>query len=102
MDEQETTEEKKPEATTETEDAGSKYETTPIIERAREEREKLEAATKAQREENDRTERIMAKRALGGMTEAGQTVKKEVETPEQYADRISKGEANPLKDDGFI
>ena len=70
---------------------GGKYETTPVIERAREEREKLEAATKAQREENDRTEQIMAKRALGGDSEAGQApvVNKE-ETPHEYRLRVNK------------
>ena len=52
---------------------GDKYETTPVIERARVEREKLEEAVKVQREENDRTEAIMARRALGGETEAGQS-----------------------------
>ncbi len=77
-------------------DKGDKYETTPIIERAREEREKLEAATKAQREENDRTEAIMTRRALGGTTEAGgiKEEKKE-ETPKEYANRITR---NELKD----
>ena len=58
--------------TSEDSDKGDKYETTPVIERAREEREKLELATKAQREENNRTEAIMARKALGGVTEAGQ------------------------------
>ena len=72
---------------------GDKYETTPVIERAREEREKLEVALKAQKEENDRTERIMAKQALGGKSEAGQEPeKKPEETDEEFAKRLEKGE----------
>ena len=71
--------------------SGDKYETTPIIERAREEREKLEVATKAQKEENDRTERIIAKQTLGGRAEGGSGESKEVEeTPKEYNDRIEK------------
>ncbi len=78
-------------------DEGDKYETTPIIERAREEREKLEAATKAQKEENDRTEKIMAKKALGGEAEAGGgEVKKPEETPEQYANSLVESGENIL------
>ena len=70
-------EEKKSETPVENKDAGSKYETTPIIERAREEREKLDAANKKKEELLDREEKIMARRELGGQTEAGTT-----ETPE--------------------
>ena len=85
-------EEKKPDNTVKDIKEGSKYETTPVIERAREEREKMEAATKAQREENDRTEQIMAKQALGGEAEAGQTAEKKEETPKEYADKVMAGE----------
>ena len=66
---------------------GDKYETTPIIERAREEREKLETATKALKEENDRRELIMAKQALGGGSEAGQPSEPKKETPQEAAKR---------------
>ena len=79
---------------------GDKYETTPVIERAREEREKLELATKAQKEENDRTEQIMAKKALGGTTEAGtQSEKPKEETPKEYRDRIDKEISEGKHDD---
>jgi len=99
MDEEKTTEGEKSTEPAGDIKEGDKYETTPIIERAREEREKLEAAVKAQKAENDRTELIMAKQALGGKTEAGGTpVAKE--TPEEYAARFMRGEANPLVDDG--
>ena len=69
---------------------GDKYETTPIIERAREEREKLEAAVKAQREENDRTEKIMARKALGGESPAGDKPESKEESPHEYRVRINK------------
>ena len=71
MDEIKTNEEGMKEELAKTEDAGSKYETTPVIERARQENEKMEAVVKELRSENDRRERIMAKRALGGESEAG-------------------------------
>ncbi len=94
MSEQEKTEESKPEETTKDPEEGNKYETTPIIERAREEREKLETATKAQKEENDRTEKIMAKQALGGEVDAGQTTKPQEETPAEYTKKIMGGNAD--------
>lgn len=90
MDEKETTKGSEKEVTTETEDTGSKFETTPIIERAREEREKMEIANKKKEELLDREERIMAKRELGGMSEAGQTPVKKEETDKEYSDRIDQ------------
>ncbi len=77
---------------------GDKFETTPIIERARQEREGLEAANKKKEELLDREEQIMAKRALGGMSEAGVPPEKpKPETDEEYTERFMKGEVNPLK-----
>ena len=55
---------------------------------------RLEEATKAQKEENDRTETMMAKRMLGGGTEAGSGVEKKEETPKEYAERVMRGEGN--------
>ena len=77
--------------TTSSEDAGDKYETTPVIERAREEREKLELATKAMKIENDRQEKIMARKALCGETEAG-TESKPKYTDEEKAARKRIGD----------
>lgn len=71
---------------------GGKYETTPLIERAREEREKLEEANQKKEELLNREEQIMAKRALGGDSEAGQTAEKKEETPAEYTQRIQGGE----------
>ena len=73
------------------EDDGNKYETTPVIERAREEREKLELATKAMKVENDRNEKIIARKALGGDTEAGQSSEVKEQTSKEYADEVMSG-----------
>lgn len=85
-------EENKPaENATANKDEGGKYETTPIIERAREEREKLEDANKKKEELLNREEQIMAKKMLGGNSEAGQVaVKPKEETNKEYNDRIEK------------
>ena len=81
------------EVTTRAKDVGAKFETTPIIERAREEREKMEVATAAQRVENDRAEAIAAKRELGGRAEAGGEKEKPKElSPEEYADQVMGNE----------
>ena len=70
---------------------GDKYETTPVIERARQEREKLEAANKVKEELLNREEAIMARKALGGDTEAGGVKEeKKEETPHEYRTRINK------------
>ena len=71
MDNQEEPKEKEEEKSKENSNDGNKYETTPIIERAREEREKLETANKTKEELLDREEKIMARRELGGRAEAG-------------------------------
>ena len=67
------------------------YETTPVIERAREEREKMDAANKERKALLDREEAIMAKKTLGGTTAGSEekTEKKE-ETTHEYRVRITK------------
>ena len=50
-EEKKATKEAEDKPTSEDSGEGEKYETTPIIARAREERERMEAATKAQKEE---------------------------------------------------
>jgi len=64
--------------------------TTPLIENAREEREKLEKVVKELKAENDRRELIMAKQALGGRSEAGQELVKKEETDKEYSERIDR------------
>ena len=69
-----------------------KIETTPVIERARQEREAMDAANKKKEELLDREEAIMAKRALGGETLAGSNSaeKPKEETPHDYRMRVEK------------
>ena len=78
---------------------GPKYETTALIERAREEREKMEEANKVKKELLDREEMIMAKRELGGVAESGQKQEPKVETPIEYRDRIDKEISMGMHDD---
>ena len=92
MDEQTKTQETSAEGSTQNSNEGSKYETTPIIERAREERERLERATAAQKIENDRSEAIMARNTLGGQSEgAGQEVRKVEQTAVEYKNEVLAG-----------
>ena len=83
---------KKEDKPTEDTGEGDKYETTPLIERARQEREKLEAANKETKELLDRQEAIMAKKELGGTTEAGVAVEKKEETPVEYMKKVMANE----------
>ena len=76
-----------PEKTGEDNNAGNKYETTPIIERARQEREGMEAANKKKEELLNREEAMMATKALGGGSEAGQPSEEKKETPQEYVKR---------------
>ncbi len=63
---------------------------------------RLEDATKAAQEERLAREASYAKMKLGGITEAGmQPIPEKKETDDEYAERLQRGEANPLKDDGF-
>ena len=78
-------------------DKGDKYETTPLIERAREEREKLEAANTKKEELLNREESMMAKRALGGGSEAGQSSDVPVKTKEELAKEYIKDNFENLR-----
>ena len=98
MDEEETKQE--PEATTEDTGKGDKYETTPLLERTREEREKLDAANEKKEKLLNREEEIIHKRMLGGGSEAGAVAEKKAETDEEYTEKYLKGEVDPFKDDG--
>jgi len=94
MDEEKTTEEKKPEITTETEDAGSKPSSTPLLDVANAAAERMEKANAETERLQIRQDEIDARKALGGQSEAGQQpVKKEVDA-EQYAKDILSGKIN--------
>ena len=44
----------------------------------------------------------MAEAAISGKSLAGQKPLEKEDTPQEYADKVMKGDANPLKDDGII
>ena len=74
---------------------GDKSASTPLIDGANAAAERLEKATEASREENNRTEELAHRDALGGETSAGSTKiveEKKEETPKEYKDRIMAGE----------
>ena len=83
---------------------GDKPQETDKITEAIKIREEL--GTSLDRYENlvKRQEKLAVENLLGGKSEAGEERKEEVktETPEEYAKKIQKGEANPLKEDGLI
>ena len=60
--------------------------------RLEKENERMEANVKIQ-------EQMKVEKTLSGKAAAGTPQKKE--TDEEYADKVAKGEANPLEDDGF-
>lgn len=64
-----------------------------LAEELREEREKLEKERKKVKAENDRTEILKAKEALGGRAEAGgEAEKKEPLSDREYAEKFRRGE----------
>jgi len=97
------------EPTTKTDTKGDKVD-TPLeapkpksaIEQAREERLLLEETLKKKEELLDREEKLLAEKALGGDTDAGQLPKKPMPlSNKEYAKKVERGEVNPLVDDGF-
>ncbi len=70
-----------------------------LVDKANEAAERLETATKELNKSLARQEKLAVETTLGGTTNAGQPANKE--TDEEYADKVAKGEANPLEDDGF-
>ena len=83
---------------------GDKPKSTSLIDKANETLKGMEAANKKTEELVERQEALAADKMLGGESEAGGENKPEVkkETDEEYAGRVETGDANPLKDDGFI
>ena len=62
------------------------------IEQAREVADRMEKTTEDLRKENDRREKIMAEDMLAGKAEGGQGNQREEETPQEYKDRLLRGE----------
>ena len=96
MDEEKTTEEKKPEDTTPDTDEGSKPKATTLYEQTNTATERLESANKKTEELLNRQEELYEKQKLGGTAEAGQVAEKKEETPEEFADKFDKGEIDIL------
>lgn len=82
---------------------GDKPEAVGIVDRAHAENERMEENLRRRDELISREEKLMAQKTLGGRSEAGQVpVEPKEETHEEYAEKVRRGEANPLKDDGLI
>lgn len=89
------TEEKKPEDAKLSAKERDKQERTSLIDRANTAAERLEKATKEQERVLGEQKEFEAKKRLGGVTEAGlPEVKPKVDTDEEYADKVIKGEVN--------
>ena len=100
----ETTEEDKTEKAVSGDDNSKDGEASKTIS----ELDRADQIAERQKRENDRREELLtreenlaARKAVGGVTEAGQEAPKpEPETDEQYVEKMKQGEVNPFKDDG--
>ena len=93
MDEQETIKKDESEVATETENAGNELKAETLIDKANTSAERLEKANERKTELLRQEEDMLAKRALGGITEAGQTPRaEEKDTDEDYAKKALSGE----------
>ena len=102
-EEEETTETEEQKTTTESAKDRNKREKTETIKQANDAAERLEKANEKHEELLETQKEQDALKALGGNAEAGQPApEKKKLTDEEYADQVSKGLANPLKDDGFV
>lgn len=71
-----------------------------MISRAADAAKRLEEANIATEELVRRQEELAARNLLGGKSQAGETKEEEKElSPREYADKIFKGEINPLKNE---
>ena len=66
---------------------GHNLSSTPVLDAANNTAKRMEDAAAALRAENDRTEQLMARRALGGQTQFSEELKKE-ESPADYVKKI--------------
>jgi len=100
MEKEEKKEEKKEEEVKEEEI--KEPETTPIIDEANKAAELMRIENDRKEKLIEREEKLAVQNALGGRSEGGAPEVKKEESPTDYAKRVLAGEANPLKDDGFI
>lgn len=96
MDEQKEETPTKSEDTEKDTNEGDKPKSTQLIEDANLAAKRMEEATKALKEQNDRQEKIQAEKVLGGRADAGATPVKEEITDEQFANTLLEQEKNPL------
>lgn len=81
---------------------GSEPTSTPFIDKAIEERKRMEATAERMEAAATRLEALDVRRALGGSSEAGRApVKEKRKTDEEYADAYERGEVDPFKEDGL-
>lgn len=101
MDEEKETPAEEP--VTEDSGEGDKPKEITAIRQANEAAERLEAANKKQEELLGKQEEMIAEQRLGGNTEAGAPAPEQAKlTDTEYAEKVERGEASPLADDGFI
>ena len=98
----EETPQNKPKDSIENKDDGIKAKKKTLIDEAREERKLMTEEREKTRAENDRTEKLASEREFGGKSSMSKTPKKKEDTPEEYAEKLERGEVNPLKEDGYI
>lgn len=92
-------EEDKKEPEEKQEETEEKEEGNELLEKAEAVAKRLETANK----EKEELLRVEQQLRASGVTEAGtQKPEAKPETPEEYADKVRRGEANPLRDDGII
>lgn len=78
---------------------GVQSETVSTLDRADEIAERQERANAKRIEILDREEALTARKAVGGITDAGQPAeKKKEETDEEYTKKFQGGEINPFKE----
>lgn len=87
----ETAEDKKPQDTQTGSGNGDKSEATSLVERASQERERLDKTLAEIKKERMRLEELKASEILGGRTSAGQQQTPKEETPKEYKERVLSG-----------
>ena len=74
-----------------------------MLEEAQKTADRIEAANKRQEELLHKQEELLAKQVLAGKSEAGQEPEKAKKlSDKEYAEKLERGEVNPLFEDGYI
>lgn len=102
MDEEKKEETAKEEPKTTDASPKNRVSTLPVIAEAREATEAQRLVNAETRKLQERQAEILAEERLSGRSMAGFIQQDKPLTDEEYAKKVEKGEANPLKEDGFI